>query len=893
MNRPIPTPARRRLPHLFVWAVLLLLAAALRLFRLDLQPLWWDEGFSLYFATERPARLLELTALDIHPPLYYLLLQGWLALTGIGAVQARLLSVLLSLLSIPSAALVARHLGGPRLAWTAAFLLTLSPFHIYYAQEVRMYGLMTLLALLATWFLLERRWWLFGATMALGLYTQYYFAFFAAALLLVGLRRFPSARRQVVAAGAGAGVAFLPWLLYAGPRLVSYVDRKIVIESDTPMTPLEFLPRHLVAWGMGHLPAGWEALGWGALLLLGLAIIGLRRLPGDGRRDLGLLIGVPTAGIFVVGLFLPFIDPRIERQLLMVLPFLLVLVAAGLDRLWHRARAGALAAAVGVILVAALSLAAFYTVPRYPGEDYRPLLTRLRAEQAPGDGWLAIYEWQIGYLRAYLPEAHPTPDLVPLTWAEDEQARAVGLQTLLDRHPRLWLPAYQVKGRQLEEEIAATLAAQGVPVWDAWYGNTRLYLTAHAPNSPPLADAGEIVGVGPLSGALAAASVESGRGIVPLFLALEDAPEGLRVSAQLQGHGAVWGEWDGPLRDGAARGGIPVAAGTPPGPYEVGVTIYRAADGTALTRRRDGRPDGTVAVIGQVDVRRPSPALDPAQVAPLLTVQPGATLGGTIRLLGAALPEESLQQGDALPVTLFWQAVADGSRSEQLFLQLLDPQGQIVAARESLPVSGAFPTSRWRAGDLIRDPQPMTIPADLPPGDYRLIAGLYDPVSGRRLAAPDGRDQIGLGDIPVTERQRLMTRPTVGAALWGESGLPVGARARLVEAQLPSPTRMAGGAGQLQEVVLLWQATATGGPPLRAFVQYQGPQGEIETSDHLLEPPSSAWIVGEWIVDRHTIRVPACADRLVAGLYDAASGERLATDEGDTILLSQLTCIEE
>ena len=54
--------------------IVVLSALILRLARLGFQPLWWDEGWSLYFATSDVRSMLELTAVDIHPPLYYLLL---------------------------------------------------------------------------------------------------------------------------------------------------------------------------------------------------------------------------------------------------------------------------------------------------------------------------------------------------------------------------------------------------------------------------------------------------------------------------------------------------------------------------------------------------------------------------------------------------------------------------------------------------------------------------------------------------------------------------------------------------------------------------------------------------------------------------------------------------
>src|SRR4051794_31973639 len=64
------------------WFAILLFGVGLRLLRLSWQPLWWDEGYSIYFATEPVSRMLWLTAQDIPPPFYFLLLHGWFALLG-------------------------------------------------------------------------------------------------------------------------------------------------------------------------------------------------------------------------------------------------------------------------------------------------------------------------------------------------------------------------------------------------------------------------------------------------------------------------------------------------------------------------------------------------------------------------------------------------------------------------------------------------------------------------------------------------------------------------------------------------------------------------------------------------------------------------------------------
>src|SRR5512135_1073748 len=95
------------------WILLTLITLtglALRVFRLDFQPLWWDEGYSLFFATRDFATMLERTAVDIHPPLYYALLQGWIVLSGKSYVAARLLSVGIGVAAIPMVYVLARTL---------------------------------------------------------------------------------------------------------------------------------------------------------------------------------------------------------------------------------------------------------------------------------------------------------------------------------------------------------------------------------------------------------------------------------------------------------------------------------------------------------------------------------------------------------------------------------------------------------------------------------------------------------------------------------------------------------------------------------------------------------------------------------------------------------------
>jgi uncharacterized membrane protein len=128
-----------------------LIGFGLRLYHLSFQPLWGDEGWSFYFAGQSLPALLALTALDIHPPLYYVLLKGWLSIAGFDPETARFFSVVAGTALIPLVAVLGQRLLGRRVGGVSAGIVAVMPIAIYYSQEVRMYGLVTLLGALSTY----------------------------------------------------------------------------------------------------------------------------------------------------------------------------------------------------------------------------------------------------------------------------------------------------------------------------------------------------------------------------------------------------------------------------------------------------------------------------------------------------------------------------------------------------------------------------------------------------------------------------------------------------------------------------------------------------------------------------------------------------------------------
>ena len=182
--------------------------------------------------------------------------------------------------------------------------------------------------------------------------------------------------------------------------------------------------------------------------------------------------------------------------------------------------------------------------------------------------------------------------------------------------------------------------------------------------------------------------------------------------------------------------------------YRVEVGLFDAETGNRLiAHAADGHPLDP-PVVGEISVvSRQNEPSDLAQPPPA-SFDDGITLTGS-QMPGAAQP------GSEVDVTLNWAATSTPTQDYVAFVHLWQPGDPSPLAQEdSQPRAGWYPTSVWRAGDLIPDVHTLRLPADLPPGVYPLWAGLYRPDDGTRLAAfgPDGRlpdDLVPLGTLRI------------------------------------------------------------------------------------------------------------------------------------------------
>ncbi|MBE9472280.1 MAG: glycosyltransferase family 39 protein, partial [Chloroflexi bacterium] len=120
------------------------LGGFLRVYQIGVKGLWLDEAFSVWLGWQPVGEMMGwLVRIDQHPPLYHLLLHFWMVL-GDDPATVRSLSALCGTLTIPVVYLLGRRLGDDKVGLLAALVLAVSPFHVRFAQETRMYTLLTL-----------------------------------------------------------------------------------------------------------------------------------------------------------------------------------------------------------------------------------------------------------------------------------------------------------------------------------------------------------------------------------------------------------------------------------------------------------------------------------------------------------------------------------------------------------------------------------------------------------------------------------------------------------------------------------------------------------------------------------------------------------------------------
>ncbi|HEX6392526.1 MAG TPA: glycosyltransferase family 39 protein [Acidimicrobiales bacterium] len=173
--------------------------------------IWLDEATSIHQASMPFGEMLKnLGSTDVHPPLYFAVLWTTDHLIGSGPLAMRLPSVLAGTLAVPAAYLAARDLWDRRSGVIAGVLASVAPILVWYSQEVRMYSLFMLFALLALWgqarvlrYGTAGGWVIYVLSSAALVWTEYFAVFQLVtqqAVFVAAIIRRPQQRRQLLVA---------------------------------------------------------------------------------------------------------------------------------------------------------------------------------------------------------------------------------------------------------------------------------------------------------------------------------------------------------------------------------------------------------------------------------------------------------------------------------------------------------------------------------------------------------------------------------------------------------------------------------------------------------------------------------------------------------------------
>ena len=94
-----------------------------------------------------------------------------------------------------------------------------------------------------------------------------------------------------------------------------------------------------------------------------------------------------------------------------------------------------------------------------------------------------------------------------------------------------------------------------------------------------------------------------------------------------------------------------------------------------------------------------------------------------------------------------------------MFVHLLDSTGAVVAQHDGVPANASIPTTDWAAGEIVADQHLISFP-DLPPGEYRVVVGMYNAATGERLSVSEGGATVLLQTIKIETKHDQATSQT-------------------------------------------------------------------------------------------------------------------------------------
>ena len=439
---------RRHFKDLSAIVLILWLAFFLRIDDVGNWPVRWDEAFSVWEAKMDFSVGTQFTAADVHPPLYFWLLHFWLPLTGSSEFAIRMLSLLLGVMTAALVYVLTLRLSQRRTAAAlAALFIALSPYHIQWSQDARMYPLAMMFASLAVYGY-SRRSNLLLIIGGIGMLYSHYFGLFVIGILLLhhlihwrGNRPY---RRHFFLALAVIAAVFMIWVAYAYPM----IRRDPNLATFHPLLAMKLMASVFAVGKSAYIEQYLPLIILVTAIFLGGLILNWRR---HRAATILVILGSVLPPIIISVMALPFVPLHVNRlearHFVIFSPFVFAGFGIALSSLLSRQRWRAASIVACVFLIV---LNVYFVVEKRQGryfiDDYRTTMATIAAFTTPDDKVffisggrkpLVYYHLdRVGYIVPTNYRAEPLnitgvpdlPDDVPATMAR-----------VFANYPRFWL----------------------------------------------------------------------------------------------------------------------------------------------------------------------------------------------------------------------------------------------------------------------------------------------------------------------------------------------------------------------------------------------------------------------------------------------------------------------
>ena len=328
---------------------------------------------------------------------------------------------------------------------------------------------------------------------------------------------------------------------------------------------------------------------------------------------------------------------------------------------------------------------------------------------------------------------------------------------------------------------------------------------------------------------------------------------------------------------------IPLPEGVPPLDYQVSVSVFAKTEAGGVQTLDLINDTGQRFLIGDLSLTQEvgidsnlNESLD-LQLAGnnILRADGPRTMGNGLLLRASTVDRKEVAPGQSVFVQLQWQAESE-LPNLPLVLDLVQ-DGVSLSPQVDVPVLERYPTNIWLPGEVVLEHRRLVVPPGVE-GDADVVVRV-------------GETAVTIGQLVIQATDNLFVQPDIANPLDEQFGDV----ARLISFELPTQTASP---SQPFEITLFWQAMTTGAETnYTVFVHLLDANGNV-IAQHDAQPingqrPTGGWIADEYIIDPHQLSFKVLnytGDAQIAlGLYNAATGDRLQTPNGDDFIQLPVT----